>query len=486
MATAKTKTNPELLSHLLRRAGFSPTPAEMERYSRMDYEDVVNDLMNFDDEDEISRDFICRFHKDQSDLRLAEGAGAQWIYRMVMTNIPLREKICLFWHRLFATASTKLIQNRVVMNQIDMFRNRGIGSFDDLLVELSRDPAMIMWLDNQDNHGSNINENYGREILELFAMGVGNYTEDDIKETARAFTGWGVVNTEYMSIKMRNNTVRPYGYMSWQFEYDANDHDFGEKTILGETGRWNGEDAVRIICKQEATASYIARHMYHFFVADEIPVPQWPHEGPRDPEAISILTKAYFESGHSIKAMLETMFKSDFFKEESVRCARIKSPAEVVVGTMRLAGPIELPSEETYYAQAVCANMGQALLRPPSVEGWQGGTEWINTGAYVERINFATKILNNADKVGVRDIIDRVKSKSISKHMTSDELVDNCLEVLGPMQVSASTLNRLKKYASRRSGADLSWETEGDSASFDESALSVIRLVVCTQEYQTT
>jgi uncharacterized protein (DUF1800 family) len=483
LTTIKSKADLRLVAHLLRRAGFGATPEEMDRFSGMDYDEIVDHLLKFDVPDYIPQDFISRFHKDQSDLRLAEGARAHWIYRMVMTDTPLREKMCLFWHRIFATAGTKLIQNRVVVNQINMFREKGVGRFDDLLLALSRDPAMIMWLDNQDNHGTSINENYGREILELFSMGVGNYNEDDIKETARAFTGWSVVNPEYMSIKMRNNTVRPYGYISWQYQYDSEDHDDGEKTILGETGNWNGEDAVRIICENKATAEYIARHLYHFYVADEVPVPQWPLESPRDPKAIQLMVDSYFQNGHSIKAMLETMFKSEFFKSQSVRYARIKSPAEMVVGTMRLAGPIQLPSDETYYAQAVCSNMGQALLGPPSVEGWQGGNEWINTGTYVERINFASKILNNPDKLGVRNIIDRIKVNVGTITITPDELVSACLEVLGPVDVSVMTEERLKEFAAKYEG--LGWQDEISSEKFDKATLSVIQLIVCTQEYQT-
>jgi uncharacterized protein (DUF1800 family) len=340
-----------------------------------------------------------------------------------------------------------------------------------------------MWLDNQDNHGTNINENYGREILELFSMGVGNYSEEDIKETARAFTGWSVVNPDYMSIKMRNNTARPVGYMSWQFEYDDDDHDAGEKVILGEKGNWNGEDAVRIICKQEATARFVARHLYHFFVADELPVPQWPHEGPRDPQAIDLLCKAYFESGHDIRAMLKTLFQSEIFKAASSRNARIKSPAEMVVGTMRLAGPITIPSEETYMADSACSSMGQALMRPPSVEGWQGGTEWINTGAYVERVNFSGRVLNDANKVGVRDIIDRIKSMADGDSMTSDQLVDSCLDVLGPLEVLDTTRSGIKDYASKF--GSLPWLGDDDSKDFDSAAIAVIQLIVSSQEYQT-
>ena len=150
---------------------------------------------------------------------------------------------------------------------------------------------------------------------------------------------------------------------------------------------------------------------------------------------------------------------------------------------MRLAGPIQLPSDETYYAQAVCSNMGQALLGPPSVEGWQGGNEWINTGTYVERINFASKVLNNPDKLGVRDIIDRIKVNLGTGAITSDELVSACLEVLGPVDVSVTTENRLKVFAGKYQ--ELGWQDEISYEQFDKAALSVIQLIVCTQEYQT-
>ncbi|MFP6652647.1 MAG: DUF1800 domain-containing protein [Dehalococcoidia bacterium] len=481
MTTVHEKQDVALMAHLLRRAGFGATPAEMDRALEIGYDAMLDEMLNPDHPDEIPDDLIRRHHVDQSDLRSA--GGPHWVYRLVMTDTPLREKMCLFWHRIFATASTKLIQNKVVTNQINMFREHGMGSFDDLLLELARDPAMIMWLDNQDNHGSNINENFGREILELFAMGVGNYSEEDIKETARAFTGWSVVNPDYMSIKMRNNTARPYGYMSWQFEFDADDHDDGEKTILGQTGNWNGEDAVRIICEQPATAAFLARHLYHFFVADELPVPQWPHEPPRDPEAIDLLCKAYFEDGHSIKSMLKAMFESDFFKADSARFARIKSPAEMVIGTMRLAGPVEIPSQETYMADAACANMGQGLFRPPSVEGWQGGTEWINTGSYVVRVNFASQILNDPNKDGVRDIIERIKASVGSGLMSSDDLVDACLDILGPLDVLDTTRSGLKNYAAKY--GELSWGSDDASSQFDDAAVAIIQLIVTTQEYQT-
>ncbi len=482
MTTVQSKHEVALMAHLLRRAGFGATPGELDRAVEMGYEATVEELLNPAGPDILPDDLIQRYHVDQSDLRSSVGATSRWIYRMVKTDSPLREKMCLFWHRVFATAATKLIQARVVYNQIEMFRQYGMGSFKDLLIELSRDPAMIVWLDNQDNHNGSINENYGRELLELFSMGVGNYSEDDIKECARAFTGWRVVNPDYMSIKMRNNTDRPYGYISWQYEYDDEDHDHGQKTLLGETGDLNGEDAVAIICKQPPTPRFIARHLYHFFVADELPVPQWPHTPPRDAEAVEMMTDAYLRSDYSIKEMLRTLFNSDFFKSETARFARIKSPAEMVVGTMRLAGGVELPSEDTYAATATCANMGQTLMAPPSVEGWQGGQEWINTGAYVHRVNFASRVLNDPDRPGIRAIIDRIRDAAGAGSISPARLVDLCIEILGPLEVLDSTHSGLADYASKY--GDLSFEDPQSAAEADKAVVAILQLLVTTQDYQ--
>ena len=480
MVAIGSKQDLKLMTHLLRRAGFGATPDELDRAMDKGYDAVLDDLLNPAEDDILPNDLIRRYHVDQSDLR--GGAVAYWIYRMAVTDYPLREKMCLFWHRVFATASYKLIQGRVVISQIDMFRDHGMDNLDNLLVRLSRDPAMIMWLDNQDNHKGSINENYGRELLELFSMGVGNYTEEDIKECARAFTGWRVVNPDYMSIKMNNNTSRPYGNMTWQFEYDDEDHDHGQKTILGETGDFNGEDVVEIICRQEATPRYIARHLYHYFVADEPPVPQWPHTPPRNPDAIDAMTDAYFESEHSIKHMLKALFTSDFFKEEAFRYSRTKSPAEMVVNTLRLAGRMELPCYETYDAARASSGMGQALLGPPSVEGWQGGSEWINTGTYAERVNFVTRVLGDPARPGVKGIIDRINRAAGAGDISADGLVDACLDVLGPLEILDSTRANLVDFASTY--GRLSFSDEGTAADTEEATLTLIQLIVSTQEYQ--
>ena len=220
---------------------------------------------------------------------------------MITTTDPLTEKMALFWHGIFATGYPKITQGKVLNDQIRMFRRYGIGNFRTLLLELSKDPAMIVWLDNHDNHDGAINENFGRELLELFSMGVGNYSEQDIKETARAFTGWTIGNTEYMALRAERDSIWPYGRIAWHFEFKEDDHDSGEKEFLGNTGRLNGDEIIDIICQQESTARFISRHMYHFFVADEPPVPQWPYTPPRDPKAIDTLTQAYFDNDYDIR-----------------------------------------------------------------------------------------------------------------------------------------------------------------------------------------
>ncbi len=483
MTTVDQKQDVALMAHLLRRAGFGATADELDHYMDMSYEEAVEELLSARPApDELPTDLIRRYHVEQSDLRSGQAAAAHWVYRMVNTDAVLTEKMCLFWHRVFATAATKLIQARMVTNQVDMFREYGMASFRDLLVHLSRDPAMLMWLDNQDNHKDSINENYGREILELFSMGVGNYSEDDIKECSRAFTGWRVVNPDYMSIKMRNNTARPYGYIAWQFEYDDDDHDHDDKQFLGEVGDFNGEDVVDIICRQPATARFIARHMYHYFVADELPVPQWPHFEPKDPEAIEIMTQAYFDSGYDVSAMLRAMFNSDFFKTEASRFARIKSPAEMVIGTLRIAGPVSLPSTDTYAAAGACAAMGQGLLNPPSVEGWQGGSEWINTGAYVQRVNFASRVLNDPDKTGIRTIIERVEAISGGQPISTERVVDAILDILGPLPVLDNTRQGLVDYASK--WGEFSFGDAESANRAERNIVTLIQLVVTTQEYQ--
>ena len=467
MTTVSPRTTEKEISHLMRRIGFGGSKEEIDQLTNKSYDDAVDFLMDNSDENPVPTDLLRRYQIDLSDVRSVNSSGAFWMYRLAHSKLPFDDKVALFWHRVFATGQNKLIQGKVMTTQIDMFKKHGLGSFENLLIELSKDPAMIMWLDNQDNHKDNINENYGREILELFSMGVGNYSEEDIKECSRAFTGWTVENMPYMAIKMRNNTARPFGYVAWQFKFDQNDHDFGEKEFLGEKGNFNGEDIVKIICKQKATAKYLARHIYHFFVKDELPVPQWPHEEPVDPDAVNFIMDSYFKNNYNIKETLRALFKSKYFRNENIYCKRIKSPAELVVNSVRLSGGFEIPSEEVYKATISSGLMGQPLLNPTSVEGWQGGEEWINTGSVIERINFCSDVLGDSKKVLVRKILKRNPQK--------EDLLRISCEELGYFELHESTEKELISYIN------------DNEFKIDEEYVGILlKLIVSSREFQMT
>ena len=349
-----------------------------------------------------------------------------------------------------------------------MFREHGLSQLNHLLIELSKDPAMIVWLDNQENHNGAINENYGRELLELFSLGVGNYSENDIKEAARAFTGWSIGNTEYMVLRSDRDSDMPYGRIAWHFEFKDDDHDYGQKTFLGETGNFDGTDIVEIICDQEATANYIARHMYNFFVRDDVPIPSWNEIPPIDEEAIEILKKSYFQNNQSIKEMLRTLFNSEFFKDEAAWYQRIKSPAELVAGVLRLSGQLDRPRRDIIEHTMKMTFMGQHLTNPPSVEGWHEGEEWIETGALVERVNFATEQLGNLKMPGVAAMADDVLSMAVDEK----NILELCLNQMGSLEVKEPIRIVLQ-------------ETVKKSGEIDRSTIEdLFRVIAASPEYQ--
>lgn len=461
-----------LMAHLLRRAGFGATREELETYSAKGYEATVEELLHPGNPQAMPEDLIRRYHVDQSELRQLDAAGANWLYRMVTTQCPLQERIALFWHSLFATGYAKLNQARALLNQIDMFRRCGLERFDTLLVELSKDPAMILWLDNNNNHKGAINENYGRELLELFAMGIGNYTEQDIKECSRAFTGWTLANAEYMAMRASKDSIWPYGRIAWHFDYRTADHDDGDKTFLGETGRFNGEDIIAIIARQEATARFISTRLFQFFAADEVDTATEP--------TIQAMMRSYFDSGYEIRAVLRTLFLSDYFTSEKARYARVKGPVELLVGAIRLAGSYQTPTMGAHRLAYQTFYMGQGLLQPPSVEGWHEGLEWIDSGALVERINFIAKELSNVHNPGVRTIIDRLATAE-SATLTPAQLVEQCLDLLS-LTVDDETRAALIDFAAAEGDLNLKAHQPGDTA--EQRVGNMLRLIASTREFQ--
>lgn len=467
-----------LIAHLMRRAGFGANREQIGMHANAGYQSTVEALLYPGEEDRMDDHLIRRFHPELSGMMGPNAPGQNWLYRMATTSAPLREKMALFWHGIFATGYAKVIHGKALSDQTRMFRTFGMGSFKDLLIQLSKDPAMIIWLDNQDNHNGAINENFGRELLELFTMGVGNYTERDIKECARAFTGWTIANREYMELRSQRDSDWPYGRIAWHFKYHPEDHDDGEKEFLGQRGRFNGEDIIHIICQQEATARFISRHLYSFFVSDEPPVPEWRYSPPTNPEAIDELTRVYFDSNYDISAMLKALFNSSYFQSQDSWYSKVKSPVELVAGVLRLTGEFNRPRREIIDRYFQASYMGQFLNNPPSVEGWHQGTDWLDTGTLVERVNFASQQIGDSTKPGIQAMIERIASTP-NNVASPENLIRVCLEEMGVISVEEDTMKVLIDFASQ--GHDQPINASNDGAQKISAAL---QMVASTKEFQ--
>jgi len=455
----------ELMAHLMRRAGFGATRDELEARVAKGYEATVEELLNPEMVEGSDRLDFLRYQPGYWKPPTSAGmGGAVWLNDMVNSQRVLQEKMVLFWHQVFATGYSKIDHFHEVFKQIDMFRDMGMGNYRDLLVALAKDPAMIYWLDNCDNHVYAVNENWGRELLELFSMGVGNYTEDDVRECSRAFTGW---------------TISPmiprqaYGRFDWEFEYQEEDHDDEEKNFLGHTGNFDGEDIIDIVCAHPATARFVARHLYNFFVADEAQVPAWSVTPPNDPEAIELLAQTFVDSGYDMTPVLRVLFNADFFK--NARFAKIKSPVEVVVGTLRMVGDYEFPAPGIGILTKESGYMGQELMNPPSVEGWHTGAEWINSGSLMKRINFSADMVAQTDRPGIRSMVNRLREQG---DLTPEQLVDGCLDLMGPLTVQAENRQEMINHVGE--AGDLNW----GNADAEDRVTEMLQLVVSLREYQ--
>ena len=434
------KSDRTTVAHLLRRAGFGATPAQLNYLTEnKSYEEIVDDLVNPEKYDEIDMSFVERYYGGEA---VAIHVG-KWLYRMANSERPLEAKMSLFLHQNFPVAWGKSEHGPSIYREIDMFRRVGLTNFKNILIELSKDPAMLFWLDNNENHKDEINENYGRELLELFSMGVGNYTEDDIKNAARAFTGWTF---------KQPLSLYPYGHHEADFVFDENDHDYEEKTFLGHKGNFNGEDIIEIIVSEPATATFVSRHLYNFFIEDEVQVPSWETVDPKDPQLIELLSDTFLQYEGDMREVLKVLFNSESFKNAFDK-PKVKSPTELVVGVIKQTGEFDNPTPGIHEFAVTSLNgspfegplaiMGQRLMNPPTVEGWHTGFEWINSGTLSERIGFVEKQFSDPNKPGVKEIIDRVGSLDTDP----DTLVDRCLDLLGGLNVKDETRASLVKYA---------------------------------------
>tara|TARA_B100001123_G_scaffold50219_1_gene51787 strand:- start:5204 stop:6601 length:1398 start_codon:yes stop_codon:yes gene_type:complete len=461
------ETDLSLVAHLMRRAGFGSTRSELETLGQKPYEDIVEDLLFPERSPGIERDLLDRY--------LAEPHAAMpvhigiWIYRMINSKRPLEEKIALFWHHVFATGFSKVMHPMSNANQVEMFRSVGLSKLDEILLALSKDPAMIFWLDNSENHGDEINENYGRELLELFSMGVGNYTEDDIKNCARAFTGWTFTQPI---------PIYPQGDFPSYFHYREDDHDSSVKTFLGETGQFDGADIIKIIVKQPATAKFVSRHLYNFFVADEPQVPAWDELPPQDSQAIDMLSKAFTDSEGDMRSVLRVLFNSEFFKQSQFK--RVKCPAELVAGVIKLTGTNREPNKQLEAIGVATAAMGQELYNPPTVEGWHTGKEWIDGGALNERVNFAVNELDDISNPGLKDFVQRLSDSS--QPLDATNLVNRCVEFVGGIDLAPITQQALVAYG--KSCGEITFDTEEEVEGSTRKIVRLLQLIVASREYQ--
>ncbi|MCH7738908.1 MAG: DUF1800 domain-containing protein [Chloroflexi bacterium] len=449
-------TEVALMAHLLRRAGFGATRDQLDECVAKGYDATVEELLHPEYGVPEDQDFMDRYFIASVEARSAGHADPQWSWRMVTTEKPLEEKIALFWHSLLAVGGIKLDHGLEMLTEIDLFRRLGLGRFETLLLAISRNPGMMYWLDNQNSHRDAPNENYGRELLELFSMGIdengeGAYEEEDVKAAARAFTGWA-----------SKTTPPPFflGPFPMEFVFDPDDHDDSEKTFLGETGNFNGEDIVEIVSRHRSTARFIALRLYLYFVSDE-----------PDEEEIERLADVFQENGGEIRAVLRAIFKSDHFKSPAVRFRKMKSPAELVFGTVTLVDRFTIPEMDMATLANQTLFMGQHLLNPPSVEGWHEGEEWVDSGALIERINFASGEVTRGDARGVQRMIKRVAGTGPG--LQPEEFVEACLDAMGSIDLSDRTKSILVMHADK-----------ADAPDSEDRTLEMFQLIVSTPDFQ--
>jgi uncharacterized protein (DUF1800 family) len=439
----------------MRRAAFGLPAWHLEQLAERPYEELVEDLVDVDRHSRLdNEDLLERFHLEHADEEDYWGTVKLWYFRMINTARPLEEQLALMWHNRFATAASKSLNPLMLRNHMNMLRDRGLGNFQVLLSELAHDPGMIYWLDQQTNHLGAINENWGRELLELFSMSRGNYSEEDVKAAALAFTGWTIAQTipRY-----------PNGWYESGYVFRADDHDYSEKSFLGESGDFNGDEIVDIIVRHPATGRHVATTLYKYFVADE-----------PDSEAVETLSNVYFDSGYEIAAMMRVLLNSDFFKE--ARFQRVRSPAELIANTVILNGQHRDPYEfGIRFLLDGARAMGQELLNPPTVEGWHTGREWIDSSFLIERVNFAVDRLGDSSQPGVRKMIDHIGGMRPS--FSASELLDACQYALGCWQLEEK---------SRKAILDDVGEIEispGDQA-FDAAAARMFEYIASSREFQ--
>ena len=395
-------------AHLLRRTGFGAESEQIAEAVEQGLEATVESLFN--DNAEQEAEFIQTFDRVSSGLiNFTDLTSVQswWAYRMLRSQTPLREKLTLFWHGHFATSNHKVEDVWLMHRQIEMLRAHMFGQFRDLVLAVAKDAAMSVYLDGQSNTKEHPNENFARELMELFTCGIGHYSEADVLEAARAFSGWN-----------RNGT---------EFLFNAEAHDSGRKKFLGKTGRFDGTDIIDILMQQPATPRFIATKLLRFFASPQ----------PSD-EVIAEAAELFDRTQLNVKWFLRELFLSKYFFSDDCYRKRISSPAEFVIGTVRSLG-IRLSAPEVVNQMNA---MGQELLGPPNVNGWDGEQKWINSTTWPARIAFAELLtqLASDNPVGPHLPSDQLVDPQLNK---PNEVVERLLARLGQAEISEDSRNEL-------------------------------------------
>jgi hypothetical protein len=403
----------ERIALLLRRAGFAARPDELDRYVQLGWEDTLNELLYPELVPEDLDSLLAGLQGNLLDLQNIEDVQTWWLFRMVQTRRPLLEKLTLFWHGHFAVANYK-VNNPLLMHQhIQMLRDHALGTFDDMLLRVARDPAMLIWLDGASNRRNAPNENFGRELLELYTLGIGNYSEDDVKAAARAFTGWNLRGTDYA--------------------FDENQHDAGDKTFLGLTGNLDGTDIIATVVHHASTAQRIVGKLFAFLA---YPDPE--------PDVLAPLVEVYTRAGHDMARVVEAILRSDAFVSERSQFEHVKSPVEYVVGTTRMLNATVRERDLI----PVLRVLGQEVLNPPNVAGWPGGVSWINPSTLLSRWNFAARLSSARGQPGDGGEVKPQTWLGLSSPTLTDpeSLLGGLLAKLGGLSLSADAHQALVDY----------------------------------------
>jgi uncharacterized protein (DUF1800 family) len=437
------------VGHLYRRAAFGATAADLDAGLKAGPDRTIDRLLKGGDGLEAFERMMAPLAASIAQANSGNQARAWWLYRMLYTPHPLHEKLTLFWHNHFATSNRKVNNAAFMLGQFRLLAKYALGNFRTLLQEMSTDPAMMVWLDTRASRKGKPNENYARELMELFSLGIGHYTETDIRQAARAFTGWDIREGKAF--------------------FNAGQHDAGVKTVLGKSGKFQGTDIVNICLEQKSAPYFIAGKLFRFLVSETITP---------TPELLEPLAAQFRKSDYQFGALVETVLRSNLFFSAQAYRTRIKAPVDFALGIVRaLEGRIG-----TLVLAAALEDLGQNVFYPPTVKGWDGGTAWLNGQTLLFRQNLALALTSTEDDRYGRRTDPAALARKYGKK-TDAEVVDFFLRLFLQGDVPDESRSKLLRYLgeAHKQSVPVYWSAE-DAA--DHRVRSLCHLVLTLPEFQ--